>query len=180
MISKTIPIIAIFSRDNDQQNHWDNGVLTIFRHTHLAMFSEAQWFVWDPGPWRLCMRWTVWSEITGPGCGNGQSFRWGEKHRKAVLGIISLGYFRVKQQRVLQRVLLQSLQSTTIWIFVESGFLCYSIRRHFMQFFFKGQIKSQSREECFVSDSVLQATVCIQKLAISSNAFVCFHISFHY
>ena len=25
--------IAIFHRDNDQQNHWENGVLTIFRHT---------------------------------------------------------------------------------------------------------------------------------------------------
>ena len=28
--------IAIFHRDNDQQNHWVNGVLTIFRHTHVV------------------------------------------------------------------------------------------------------------------------------------------------
>ena len=28
--------IAIFHRDNDQQNHWENGVHDIFRHTQIA------------------------------------------------------------------------------------------------------------------------------------------------
>ena len=27
--------IAILKRDNDQQNHWENGVHNIFRHTHI-------------------------------------------------------------------------------------------------------------------------------------------------
>ena len=42
--------IAIFHRDNDQQNHWVIGVLTIFRHTHFCVFfwmfpSSAEVFI---------------------------------------------------------------------------------------------------------------------------------------
>ena len=38
--------IAIFHRDNDQQNHWVLGY-TIFRHTHLKPLPDVKWItIW--------------------------------------------------------------------------------------------------------------------------------------
>ena len=79
--------------------------------------------------------------------------------------------FRVKQQRVLlfNHFNLQQRMDFLSLDFFAIPSVATSCN------FFKGQIKSQSREECFVPDSVLQATVCIQKLAVLLFVFTCFH-----